>query len=692
MRYLKLLIFSLLILICLPLEAQVDDSTIDIEVIDEVIESILASNPDLTEAQINDLTDRLSVLAQSKVDLNESDLKVFEELLLLNELQIREILLHREVYGDFIALYELQTVPSLTLSDIRRIWPFLKGIGTPGISPFSWSMLYKGSKTIISRYSRVLEQASGYVGDSSKYLGSRDQISFRMRHVVPGRVSIGIGVEKDAGEPLNTNYNPFLFDFVTFHAYLENVTKQIKQLALGDFQVSAGQGLIMFSGYGFGRNAFTTAVKRNERAIRPSTSLNEINALRGAAVGIELAPGWQMIAFASLKKSDGTLIIPDSLSGDSDVLISSLQMSGLHRTESEIRNGKHISMFTTGGSLKYNGNRFQFGANAVYDQLDKRVEPADRVYNRFYFKGKNALNASVDYTYYFRNLIFYGETAINPENAVATVNGLLVGLHPKVNLALLFRHLPKEYYSLHGKVFSDQSQTTNETGFYAGLEVKPSPRFLVNIYADFFRHGWPTFSANGPSEGSAYLFKASYQKRKFWDGYLQIRYQNEQVSGGGDALIPPLYFRQKTDLRLHFNKRVSNLMTWSTRLDYNYMKLPGDRKENGYLMYQEFWFKPLGKPYNGFLRFSHFNIDSYQSRIYSYEHYQAYDSRNVAFEGVGNRMVTGIRWKFNNGIVLEGSYNITKYTDRNQIGSGNDRILGPVKSEIRAQIRYGFND
>lgn len=156
--------------------------------------------------------------------------------------------------------------------------------------------------------------------------------------------------------------------------------------------------------------------------------------------------------------------------------------------------------------MKYNGNRLQFGANVVYDQLDKRVEPGDRVYNRFYFKGKNALNASVDYTYYFRNLIFYGETAINPENAVATVNGLLVGLHPKVNLALLFRHLPKEYYSLHGKVFSDQSQTTNETGFYAGLEVKPSPRFLVNIYADFFRHGWPTFSANGPlKEALIYL-------------------------------------------------------------------------------------------------------------------------------------------------------------------------------------------
>lgn len=54
-----------------------------------------------------------------------------------------------------------------------------------------------------------------------------------------------------------------------------------------------------------------------------------------------------MVALQALK-SDGSLIIPDSLSSDSEVLISSLQMSGLHRTESEIRNGKHISMFTTG--------------------------------------------------------------------------------------------------------------------------------------------------------------------------------------------------------------------------------------------------------------------------------------------------------------------------------------------------------
>lgn len=692
MNYLRFVILCLLILAVGVISAQDDATLPDGEVIENVIESILAANPELSEAQINDITDRLTLLAQDKVDLNNSDLRIFEELLLLNELQVRSIVLHRQLYGAFISLYELQSVPILEITDIRRIWPFLKDIGLPGVSPFSWKMLYKGSKTLLARYAHVLEEPAGYAGDAPKYLGSRDQVSLRLRHVVPGRVSIGVGVEKDAGEPLNTTYNPLLFDFVTFHVYLEQVSKRIKRIALGDFQVSAGQGLIMFSGYGFGRSAFTTSIKRNERSIRPSTSLNEINALRGAAVEVALNDRLQVVAFASLRKSDGTLIIPDSISNDLDEVISSLQMSGLHRTESEIRNKGHIDQITTGGSLKYTGNKLQLGLNAVYDHLSKRLDPTDRVYNRFYFKGKEALNASFDYTYYFRNMIFYGETAINPEGAIATVDGMLIGLHPKVNLAMLFRHLPKEYYSLHGKVFSDQSQTTNEIGFYTGLEIKPTPRFVINIYADFFRHDWPTFSANGPSEGSAYLIKASYQKRKFWDGYLQVRYQSEQVSGTSDALIPPLYFRHKTDLRLHFNKKVSSLMTWSSRFDYNFMKLPGDRKENGYLMYQELWFKPLGKPYNGFVRVSHFNIDSYQSRIYSYEHYQAYDSRNVAFEGVGNRLVTGIRWKFHNGLVLEASYNMTKYTDRDQIGSGNDKINGPLKSEIRAQIRYGFND
>lgn len=661
-------------------------------IMDEIIESILASNPELTDAQLNELTERLSTLSRNKLDINSSDLRVLVELLLLNEMQVFAIVSHRERYGKYAAIYELQTVPNVDVADIRRIMPFLRDIGIEGVSPFRWNMLYKGDKTLLMRYSRVLEDQAGYLGDAPKYLGSPDRFSVRFRHVVPGRVSIGLGAEKDAGEPFDTRYNPLYFDFTTFHIYLENVNRKIRRIVIGDFQASAGQGLILFSGYGFGRSAFTTAVKRNERSLRPSTSLNEINAFRGAGIELNLTRHISLTAFGSMRNSDGNAVIPDSIDNDEEQVISSLQMAGLHRTANEIEDKGYIRQLTTGGSLRYTSGRFSVGLNSVYDRLSKPLRPTDRVYNRFYFKGSEALNSSVDYTFYLKNVVLYGETAINPAGAIATVDGALVGLHPKVSLALLFRHMPKEYYSLHGKVFADQTVTTNETGVYAGLEIKPDPRLVINVYADFFMHSWPTFNADGPSEGSAYLFKAAYQKRKKWDAYIQFRYQSEQVSGISDALIPPLFFRRKTDIRMHFNKKVGNYLVWSSRLDYNHMNLPGDRDEDGYLMYQELWAKPLGKPVSGFIRFAHFNIDSYQSRIYSYEHYVAYDSRNIPFDGVGNRLVSGVRWKLHNGIVLEASYNRTKYTDRDVIGSGNDRITGAVRSEIRAQIRYGFGD
>lgn len=659
--------------------------------LEESIESILANNPDISEAQLNEIVDRLTTLYYGKLNINQPELSILAELMLLNDLQLNDIRHHIATYGPFLELYELQSVPSLGISDIRRIMPFLLPVNQLGVSPFSWKMLYEGSKTLMVRYSRQLEESRGYMGDEPKYLGSRDRVSLRLRHIVPGRVSIGIGMEKDAGEPFSTKYNPLLFDFTTFHLSLEKVNKVVNRVVLGDFQASAGQGLVLFSGYGFGKSAFTTEVKRSERMLRPSTSLNEINALRGGGVELNLSKNITLMTFVSLNRNDGNAIIPDSIDNDLEEVISSLQMTGLHRTQSEIDDKDHVRQFTTGGAIKYRANKLSIGLNTVYDRLNRSLEPADRLYNRYYFKGREAMISSVDYSYFFRNVAFFGETAINPAKAVATVNGALVGLHSKVSLALLFRHLPKEYYTLHGRVFADNSQATNETGIYIGTSIKPTARLQINAYADFYKHSWPTFLAPGPSDGSSYLLKISYQKRKHWDSYIQFRYQAEQIAGVSSDALPPLFTREKTDIRLHFTRNIHSLMTWSSRFETSWLQLPGSKSEQGYLMYQELWAKPAGLSLSGFIRFGLFKTDSYQSRIYTYEHYLAYDSRNVAFNGNGMRFVTGARYKMWNGITLEASYNLTKYNNQDEIGSGNDLISGNVRSEIRAQIRYGIN-
>src|SRR6218665_1125284 len=63
--------------------------------IEESIESIIAANPDLSDAQLNEITERLNAIYQSKIDINSSDLRVFTELLLLNDIQVQSIIDHR---------------------------------------------------------------------------------------------------------------------------------------------------------------------------------------------------------------------------------------------------------------------------------------------------------------------------------------------------------------------------------------------------------------------------------------------------------------------------------------------------------------------------------------------------------------------------------------------------------------------
>lgn len=168
--------------------------------------------------------------------------------------------------------------------------------------------------------------------------------------------------------------------------------------------------------------------------MRPSTSLNEINALRGAGVELNIAKNTSFMIFGSIRRSDGNAIIPDSIENDQEQIISSLQMAGLHRTLSEIEDKGYVKQITAGSTLKYAGTKFSIGLNTVYDKLDKSLQPSDRGYNKYYFSGKEALNSSVDYTYFLRNVVLFGETAINPAKSIATVNGALIGLHPKVSL------------------------------------------------------------------------------------------------------------------------------------------------------------------------------------------------------------------------------------------------------------------
>jgi len=69
-------------------------------------------------------------------------------------------------------------------------------------------------------------------------------------------------MEKDAGEEFFTGSNRKGFDYYTGFIYLRDVHPFFKEVNIGDYSVSMGQGLIMHNSFGAGKSAYVMNIKR----------------------------------------------------------------------------------------------------------------------------------------------------------------------------------------------------------------------------------------------------------------------------------------------------------------------------------------------------------------------------------------------------------------------------------------------
>ncbi|MEK7258031.1 MAG: hypothetical protein AAB316_24950, partial [Bacteroidota bacterium] len=302
----------------------------------------------------------------------------------------------------------------------------------------------------------------------------------------------------------------------------------MKAIALGDFSVSLGQGLILWQGFAARKSALATLVSKNGRTLRPYSSVSEFDFFRGAGATIDFGKNLELTAFASIRRRDANLKLPDEMPEDPDfqensAYLTSLQASGLHRTEAEIEDENAVRQTSFGGSLQLKKGRWHVGLNALSEHLSKPLQPSPEVYNRFYFAGNQLFNLSADYAFTHRNLYFFGETARSQNGAIATLHGAIVSLDRKLDVALVHRHFPKNYQSLNPKPFAETAGARNENGTYFGIAAQPAMSWRVNAYFDFWKHRWATYKASSPSAGHEWLGRLTYEKRRKMEAYFQIK-------------------------------------------------------------------------------------------------------------------------------------------------------------------------
>ncbi len=647
------------------------------------------------------LFDRYKIYFENPQDINSLAYDDLQDLGLLSDIQISDLLAHREQFGDLLMIEELQSIPSFQTVDIQRIRPFVS-VSDPNKLPVSLKDMISNSRhEVFLKWGRILEEQAGYIGDEETpppYIGDPNRLTLRYRGNYENKLRFGLISEKDDGEQLLSDTINSGLDFLTAHLHLRDYSSLVKDLVIGDYSVSFGQGLISHNGFRAGKSAFVTQVKKGGRVLRPYTSITENGYHRGAGATLAFGDHIEVSSFFSRVRRDGNVII-DTLDFDTpDLFLSSLQTSGQHRTLSEKADKGSLGLSSIGGSLRYVQSNLDISINHLSSLFDTPLVRADNIANRFRFSGDQLHNTSIDFSYRYKNVHLFGESAYASTGGLAHLAGALIGLDKRLSASIIYRDYGVSYNTITPNAFGESSLVNNETGIYLGLELQLTRKWLIRTYADVWRHPWVRSTINNPSGGKEYLLRVDYTIRRKLNAYLQFFHEEKfenlslsdeilQQTGLPDRLtVGRPQKRQR--LRLHLSNQVTKFLELRNRIEFS-------RSENingvtkGVLLFQDVLYKPWSKPYSITGRIAFFDIDDFRSRIFAYENNILYEFGIPSFSGRGIRYYINYRYKITRSLLAEFRWART-IKDQGTQGSGNTFIDGDTRTDLRFQLRYSF--
>ncbi len=654
-----------------------------------------------TEQQLENLADDLEAeteddnylqqlvqFRKNPLNLNSVSAIELRELKILSDLQIENFISYRKLLGKFISIYELQSVPTLDIYTIKKILPYVQISNALTVKEDLQKRLGNGEHIFLIRFSEVLETSKGYIPKTTGnyYLGGKDRLFFRYRYQYKNLLQYGFVGEKDAGEQFFKGTQKKGFDFYSAHLFARNLGI-IQSLALGDFTVNMGQGLIHWQGLAFGKSVDVMGVKRQSTILRPYNSAGEFLFHRGG--GLTIKKGlFEATAFASFRNLS-TNLVSDTISRED--YFTSFQTSGYHRTKAELTDRNNMQQQTIGGNFTLRSNKWHIGFNGINYQFSLPINRRTTPYNLYAISGKSWSNFSTDYSITYRNLHFFGEAAIDKKKHTAFINGMLLSVDQRVDVSLVHRRISKGFQSINGNAFTENTNPTNENGLYTGISIRPSPIWRLDAYADFFSFPFLKYQVDGPSRGREYLTQLTYIPNKQIELYIRYRNDSKQANQSGNTTVSNyLVFLSRQNVRTQVSYKISPAITLRNRNEILWFDKNGTNAEKGFLTNFDVFYKPMMKPLAANIRLQYFETDGYNSRIYTYENDVLYYFSIPAFYDKGYRYYLNVNYDVSKKLTIWAKWSQLIYKDRNSIGSGLDEIGGNSKSEIKIQARWTF--
>jgi len=634
---------------------QETDEEADYSAASDAVEEMINNPVDLNSAGVSDL------LSIPYIDLNTAD-KIVE---------------YRKKFGPFFSAGEIYSIKEISRETAAKILPFLyvkqdfnkKGneIGFLDNAKENFNLVLR------SRVAKDLQTREGY--KENKFTGSPYKYYNRILAGYSGKYEAGILTEKDPGEKQFNEFTSFFFSAKDIGL--------LKNLVAGDYTVEAGQGITLWSPYGFAKGGEAVfPIKKHFKNIKPYKSTDENKFFRGAAAEI----GWEnfsISAFYSKNKFDAGI---DS----SASAITSVQLTGYHRTNNELLKRKTAEEILTGtkadarfelGSGESN-IKINIGVLHYYSRFSKPFLAA----NAFDLSGTSFRNSSLYYDFYYHGVNFFGEVSYNGISA-ASINGLIISLSSDFSFTSSIRSYPRNFFSLHGSSLAENSPK-NELGFYNGIKWK-TLLGTINFYYDQFKFPYAGYETPLPASGNEFLFSLESKPFARLKTKLRIKGEDKEI-GVKEDLSKIISGQIKKSLRAEMVYTVSRAIRLKGRFEVNNFLIEDLKiNEHGFLFFQDIRITLLNQiTISG--RITFFKTGSFNSAVYSYENDLQGISSNSALYGEGMNWYLLLRYKPIKNIAFSCKYSELYKPVEKSLYSADEEITGNLDNRFAFQLDLNF--
>ena len=624
--------------------------------------------------------EELSVRLHEPVDLNRATRQQLEQFPFLSDIQIEHLLAYIYVHGQMETLYELQLIEDMDRQTIQYLLPFVCIKAINNESSFRWKTMLKsamkyGKNEVLTRIDIPFYKRRGY---EHTYLGPSVYNSVKYAFRYRDQLYAGLVAEKDAGEPFFALHNRQGYDYYSFYLLLQNCGR-VKSLAVGNYRLSFGQGLVISTDYLLGKTVYASSFNTRSGGIKKHSFTDETNYFRGAAATVSITKQWSVSGFYSHRSLDGVL---------TDGEITSIYKTGLHRSQKEADKKNLFTMQLTGGNVSYQQNRIRLGITGIYYVFNRPYEPQLTGYSQYNIHGNQFYNFGIDYACRWHRFSFQGETAMGKQGS-ATLNRLQYSPVEGTQLMIVQRYYSYNYWAMFAHSFGEGSTVQNEQGYYLGLETSPFRHWHFFASFDLFSFPWKKYRISQPSRGVDGLFQATFTPHSHLTMYLKYRYKQKErdLTGSKENLTLPIFHHQ---LRYRLNYFGGDVFSSRTTLDYNHFHSQDRAASKGYQVTQMISSQLPWTRLFADVQGSYFSTDDYDSRVYVSEKGLLYTFYTPSFQGCGFRCAVRLRYELNEHWMLITKFGETIYLDRNEIGSGNDLIQGNKKADVQMQLRIKF--